>query len=104
MHCGDEIGQLLEGSWATLWSRYATELIFYKMPYGEKRALDGCLMHSGVMALEDNGKSKLSKYALQKLNVFQRFGMIYVSFTQDKNVVTAMVDRKDMTMKGSITT
>ena len=36
--------------------------------------------------------------------MFERFGQIFVGFSQDKNTVTAMVDRKDMTMSGSITT
>ena len=30
--------------------------------------------------------------------------MIYIGFKQDKNIATAMIDPKDMTMKGSITT
>ena len=54
MESDDEICQILEGSWAGLFSSYAVELVFYRIPHGSYKSLKGNFVVSNNWVAKDS--------------------------------------------------
>ena len=83
--------------------RSPCEFVFYKVPFGSTPVLQGYKLTSNKIVREDSPENKVEKFDLEKIEMYEKHGSIYISFSVHGWWIEAMVNKNLLLMRGCIT-